>query len=676
VVTVLAGVVMGGAAYLQAVRMPVVSPALTESRTTSVPTAARLAPAATQIAGAPRETEVAERRGALIGTYCVGCHNARLKTGGLVLEGMSTADVSQHADVWEKVARKVRAGSMPPVGRPRPGEAAASAFVDTLERDLDRASTANLNPGRRPSVHRLNRAEYSNAIADLLALEVDVRTLLPGDDADQHGFDNMADVLTVSPSLLERYMGAARKITRLALGRPVGLTGDTFRVPRMLFQDGRMSEDLPFGSRGGFATAYNFPTDGEYALRVKLQTNLYSYIRGLARPHQLEVRVDGARVKVFTVGGEFTDQMAPASYAGAMFGSKEWEKYAHDADAGLETRFAVKAGRHVLGVSFAGDTPILQEGPLQPRQVGYPLAVNEMSEGNPSVEDVIISGPYHATAPSETPSRRRLFVCRPAGPADEARCARTIIATLLRRAYRRPVTDRDLDAILPFFEAGRHNGDFETGIQMALERVLADPEFLFRIENDPPDVPAGTPYPITNFELAARLSFFLWSSIPDDALLEAASRGQLREPAVLQRQAQRLLAAPRARKALVDNFAGQWLELRNLRGALVDPDLFKGFDENVRSAFARETELFLDEQLEGDHPIPELLDANYTFLNEMLAKYYQVPNVYGDRFRKVTLPPGSQRRGLLGQGSILTVTSYPNRTSPVLRGKWVLTNVL
>lgn len=668
-------VVASGAVYLQAVRTSAVTgTAGLESRVITVPLALRAARQA--FAPATAEPAVAACRGALVGKFCVGCHNARLKTGGIVLEGLDPAGVGTHADVWEKVARKVRAGSMPPVGVPRPDDATFTAFVDTLEKDLDRASATNVNPGRRPSVHRLNRAEYRNAISDLLALDVDVHALLPGDDADRHGFDNMADVLTVSPSLVERYLSAARKIGRLALGRPVGLTGETLRVPRMLYQDVRMSEDLPFGSRGGLSVAYQFPTDGDYTLRIKLQTNLYDYIRGLARPHQLEVRVDGARVKTFTVGGEFADNRPPASFAGAMFGSKEWEKYAHDADKALETRFPVKAGSHIVGVSFAGDVPILEEGPLQPRQAGYPLAINERSEGNPYIEEVVISGPYDATAPSDTPSRRRLLVCRPRAAADEEQCARTIITTLVRRAYRRPATAEDVRAIYQFFEVGREAGGFESGVQAALERVLTDPEFIFRIENDPPNAAAGASYAITDLELASRLSFFLLSSIPDDALLDVASRGKLRKSATLRRQAHRLFVSPRARKALIDNFAGQWLELRNLPGALVDPDLFKDFDENVRNAFAQETELFLDDQLTGDHPIPELLDANYTFLNERLAKYYQIPNVYGDRFRKVSLPAGSSRRGLLGQGSILTVTSYPNRTSPVLRGKWVLTNLL
>ena len=618
---------------------------------------------------------------------CVACHNQRLQTAGLALDTVDPSQIGTDAGKWEKVVRKLRTGSMPPAGRPRPDPAAALAFVTGVEAELDRAAASNVNPGR-PAVHRLNRAEYANAIRDLLGVEVDVRTLLPADDADEHGFDNIADVLSVSPALLDRYMSAAKKVTRQALGRPLpGPVIETYNVPRLLVQNARLSEDLPFGSRGGIAVRHTFPVDGEYSIKIKLQTNLYDYIRGLGRPHRLEVRVEGARAAQFVVGGEDHGSPAPASFAGAIFGNPAWEKYAHDADAGLEARFTAKAGTRIVGVTFVDEPSAAPEGVLQPRQVSYPLAIDEMLLGDAGVETVSIGGPYAGVSGGETPGRRRILTCTPAAAAAERACARSILATLARRALRRPVADADVDAMFTFYEMGRRDDPeggpglsgvegFEAGIQRALERLLMDPEFLFRIEHDPAGARPGSVHRVSDIDLASRLSFFLWSSIPDDELLELASQKKLSQQAVLQRQVRRLFDDPRARRALVENFAGQWLELRNIREHTPDPDAFDEFDENLRDAMRRETELFLDSQLSADRSVVDLLSADYTFLNERLARHYGLPGVDGERFRRVSLAGQDHRKGLLGHASLLTVTSYPNRTSPVLRGKWVLGNLL
>ena len=631
-----------------------------------------------QAASAAAQPAAAERE--FLTRNCVACHNQRLKTAGLTLDDADLSQVGADAQKWEKVVRKLRTGTMPPVGRPRPDPAAATAFVTGLETALDRAAARDVNPGR-PAVHRLNRSEYANAIRDLLGIEADVRTLLPADDADEHGFDNIADVLSVSPALLDRYMSAAKKVTRQALGRPLpGPASQIYTVPRLLIQNTRLSDDLPFGSRGGLAVRHAFPVDGEYSIRIKLQTNLYDYIRGLGRPHRLEVRVDGARAALFVVGGEDRGAPAPASFAGAIFGSPEWEKYAHDADANLEARFTTKAGTRVVGVTFVDEPSPAPEGVLQPRQVSYPLAIDEMQLGDAAIENVAIGGPYVDAGAGDTPSRRRIFTCTPASSARERDCARTILSTLGRRAFRRPVTDADVAALMTFYDAARSedsDAGFEGGIQRALERLLMDPEFLFRIEHDPANAAPRAPYRVSDIELASRLSFFLWSSIPDDELLDAASRNRLGQPAALEQQVRRMFNDVRARRALVANFAGQWLELRNIREHTPDPDTFDEFDENLREAMRRETELFLESQLSEDRSVVDLLSADYTFLNERLARHYGIPGVYGERFRRVPLGADRDyRRGLLGHASLLTVTSYPNRTSPVLRGKWVLAQFL
>ena len=610
---------------------------------------------------------------ALLDRYCVTCHNERLGTAGLMLDTLDVANVAGEAEVWEKVVRKLRAGAMPPGGRPRPGRAVSAALVTWLETELDRAAAESPNPGRRPAVHRLNRTEYANAVGDLLGLEVDARELLPADDSDVHGFDNIADVLSTSPALLERYMSAARKVSRLAIGlAPAGPSLRTYDVPQELFQTARMSEDLPFGSRGGFAVRHHFPVDGEYVIRVRLQRSLYGHVRGIATRHELDVRLEGSLLERFSVGGEDAGAPPPAGFGGTIDASPEWEKYASEADAGLDVRVRVDAGTRVVGVSFVPQV-WAAEDVRQPRHVGFGADTSAMLDSDPAVESVEIGGPYGVDGPGETPSRERVFVCRPTGPSDEATCAATILSTLARRAYRRPVTEADVETLLGFYNA-RPKASFDARIQLGLQMILADPEFLFRVEYDPPDLADGTVYRVSDLELASRLAFFLWSSIPDDELLDVATRGELGDPAVLRQQVRRMLADARSR-ALVENFAGQWLVLRNIKDVEPDPNLLPEFDENLREAFGRETELFVESQLRDDRSVVDLLSADYTFLNERLARHYGIPNVYGSHMRRVPVD-GTERGGLLGHGSLLTVTSYPNRTSPVLRGKWLLENIL
>ena len=614
---------------------------------------------------------------ALLTAYCLGCHNQRLRTGGLAFDAPGMTDVAGHRDVWEKVFQKLRMGAMPPPGMPRPDKPALDVFLTRLETELDTAASRSLNPGRTNSVHRLNRFEYRNAVQDLLGLDVEVESLLPVDDADKNGFDNMAAVLSVSPTLLDRYLGAARKLSRLALGiAPVGPATDTYKASALLDQNGVTSDLLPFGSRGGFAVRHYFPVDGEYTLTVRLKRQLYDYVVGLGSPHQIEVRVDGERVLATSVGGANTDVAPPASFVGEVFGAPAWEQYALTADAGLAVRFRARAGPRTVGVAFVSRLTVLEDGVQPPRGAGGRLEErDEMLEGNPSVDSVAIDGPHAVEGPGDTPSRRTILSCIPKSAADEPACARQILSRIARRAYRRPLTDRELTVLLQFYEDGRKDGGFDKGLQFGIERILADPNFFFRVERDPAGIPAETAYRLTDLELASRLSFFLWSSVPDDALLDAALAGRLKDPAVLEQQVRRMLASPRASAALVDNFVSQWLQLRPLRSATPNDAEFPDFDDNLRDAFRQETSLFVGSTIRDDRSVVELLSANYTFVNERLARHYQIPNVHGNRFRRVTLPD-DRRGGLLGHGSILTVTSYPNRTSPVLRGKWLLENIL
>jgi len=603
--------------------------------------------------------------------YCVGCHSDRLRTAGLSLETMDTANISEDAEVWERVIGKLRLGAMPPPGRPRPDAAVVDGVVTRLETELDAAAVIDPNPGRTDSVHRLNRAEYQNAVRDLLALDVDVTSLLPVDSGDEHGFDNIANMLSISPTLLDRYLSAARKLSRLAIGLPPRAPStEDYRV--LLTQDGYLGEDLPFGSRGGAAVRHHFPVDGEYLIKVNLYRQLFDYVIGLGSPHLFEIRLDGERVLSSVVGGEELDGAPPAGFIGDIFGKPEWEQYAQNADAGLEVRLQVKAGTRLIGATFLGRPTEVEDGVPHPPK--YPER-DESLESNLWVHTVSVSGPYDVSGPGETPSRRKIFMCRPNLPQEEEPCAKQILTSLADQAYRRPATSQEVETLQRFYRDGRSEGGFDEGVQFALERLLADPKFLFRIEREPEGVAPGTTYGVSDLELASRLSFFLWSSIPDDELRGAAARGELSDSDVLERQIRRMLADSRS-TALVDNFVGQWLLLRNLPSAEPDPTIFPDFDENLREAFQRETRLFVESALREDRSVVELLSANYTFLNERLARHYGVPNVYGSHFRRVTFDDDEPRGGILGQGSFLTVTSYPNRTSPVLRGKWILSNLL
>ena len=617
-----------------------------------------------------------------LGRFCVRCHNDRLRTADLALDTHDLADVGADAETWERVIVKLRARTMPPAGSPRPAEATYRTVASWLETEIDTLALASPDPGRGETFHRLNRAEYHAAVRDLLAVDVDVAELLPADDTYEHGFDNNGDVLSISPDLVARYLSAARRISRLAVGiPPSGPSVATYRVHPALLQDDRQDDLLSFGSRGGIAIPHYFPVDGEYTIRIRLHRNFSDYIIGYAAPQELDVRVDGALVERFPVGdADSVGQMAPLSFAGNIAGDAEWEYYMNTGDSHLEVRFPAKAGPRTVGVSFPRRLSE-DEGVLQPRNRGYGRFVDERYDDHAAVEQVAIGGPYAVEGPGDTPSRREIFVCRPEATAtaeeedDEEACAGRILGRLARQAYRRPVGGSDVEALLDFFRAGRRDGGFDDGIQFALERMLVDPEFLFRIERDPEDIAPGTPYRLGDLELASRLSFFLWSSIPDDELLEAAAAGRLGDPAELERQTRRLLADARSR-ALVDNFASQWLRLRNLESQERESADYPEFDENLREAFRRETELFVESTIREDRSLLELLSANYTFVNERLARHYGIRGVYGDRFRRVTLDPDHPRGGLLGHGGLLMVTSYPNRTSPVVRGKWLLETIL
>ncbi len=595
-----------------------------------------------------RAQQQVQSQSALVKQYCIGCHNQKLSTAGVSLEGLDLDKVGDHASLWERVLRKVRSGQMPPTGLPHPDATVSASFTKWLENSLDQAAAANPNPGR-PAVHRLNRAEYSNAIRDLLAVDIKPGALLPIDDSG-YGFDNIGDVLSISPILLERYITVARMISRLAVGDPTIKPSEEEYLARReppgsaaRTRNERVSDDLPFDSRGGLAFQHYFPLDGEYLLRVKLNGNADQSPLELRLPVQAGLR---------TVGAAFLRESAKAEVE-------------------------APAGRR--GAAAAG--------PAMPKKEALPAELDLRLDGkrvqrfevpenafSPQVNSVIVSGPYKATGPGDTPSRARLFVCRPSTSKDEAPCARTILSALGRRAFRRPVTDADLKPLLAFYQSGRRERDFEYGIEKALRAMLVSPDFLFRMERDPAGTRPGTVYRIGDFELASRLSFFLWSSIPDDTLLDLAEKGKLKDPVILEQQVHRLLDDPRS-ESLVANFAGQWLYLRSLAQVKPDPDAFPEFDESLRQSFQQETELFFQTILREDRSVTELLDANYTFLNQRLAEHYGIPNIYGSQFRKVALTDPN-RGGLLGQGSILTVTSYPNRTSVVQRGKWVLENLL
>ena len=607
--------------------------------------------------------------------YCTACHSDRLRTAGLTLESLDLAHVAAGAETWEKVIRKLRAREMPPPRRPRPDDATYARFVHWIEGELDAAALANPNPGAE-TIHRLNRTEYTNAVRDLLALEIDGRELLPADDQ-SYGFDNIADVLSLSTSLLERYMLAAGKIAQLAVGSPsIRKTTASYTTSPVLRQHYRMSELHPFGTRGGFATRHYFPVDGEYEIRVTLERTHGDAIKGLQRRNRLQVRLDRRRVAEFEIGADGQREAWSAVF--------DLTPYEREADEDLRLRLSVAAGMREIALSFPR-TSAIAEGVLEPISAAETYHYAGDRDAPMAVWIVEIEGPLDAAAPAvtasadtaaATPSRERIFTCTPEGASAEAQaaCAADILATLARRAFRRPVDSDDVDALMAFYDAGRSRGGFEGGIEFALRAILVDPEFLFRIEVDPPGTPPGTPYRISDLELASRLSFFLWSSIPDDGLLALAEAGTLREPGVLEAEVRRMLADPKS-AALVDNFAGQWLFLRNMRSVKPDPIAFPEFDGNLREAFQRETELWFESQVREDRSVLDVLTSDYTFVNERLAEHYGIPGVHGNHFRRIRLPDDT-RHGILGQGSVLTATSYANRTSPVKRGVWVLENLL
>jgi hypothetical protein len=521
----------------------------------------------------------------------------------------------------------------------------------------------------------LNRTEYANAIRDLLGLEIDAKALLLPDEADE-GFDNVAESLTVSPAHLERYLAAARAISRLAVGDPeLGAVpiSEMYRVPKLLEQDVRLNDNLPFGSRGGVAVRHHFLLDGEYVFKVRLRRQVYDYIIGLGQPHDLDIRVDGKLIKRFTVGGEGKGTPGPLTWNGEVVGDTEWELYMHAADAGLEVRAAMKAGAHLVSASFAGNR-WEPEGAPQPLQSDFGRGADEQYDGFPAVDALTIRGPYQAAGPGDTLSRRNIFICRPKNAAGEEPCARKILSALARSAFRRPVTAEDLQDLLAFYREDRKHGGFEAGIQGALERILVSFSFLYRVERRPPATAAGAVYRLSDIDLASRLSFFLWNSIPDDELLRTAERGRLKDPAVLEQQVRRMLRDSRS-KALVESFANQWLTVRKAHTWQPDTSRFPEFDENLRESFLRETQLFLESQLREDRSVVDMVSADYSFINERLAQHYGISGVHGDRFRRFTFTDGV-RGGLLGQGGILMVTSYPDRTAPVVRGLWALENLL
>ena len=630
------------------------------------------APEATSQAATPPARAVLDK-------YCMTCHNAKVKSGGIVISALDMADVGHDAESWEKVARMIRTGAMPPAGRPRPDKAAADGVVSWLEDELDRTALEHPNPGR-PTLQRLNRAEYRNAVRDLLSLEIDAASLLPGDNAG-YGFDNNADALSLSPALTERYLGAAAKISQMALGRVRGIPSpETFFVPTDRNQGTRFSEDLPWGSRGGLAIRYYFPVDGEYEFQLRLnEGGAGGGFMGITEePHQIDVSFDRAKAWTTTIGGP--------EYAN-LKGDAQDEKVVQ----ALQFRLPVKAGSHLVQVYFVQKTTAPVEDLFDPSLRRDPY---RNGNGEPGVSSLTITPPKSSEVVAlDSPTRRKLFVCSPStasasnsGPAPGANdgCAKKIIASLARRAYRRPITEDDLQAPMARFREGAGKGgpqSFEAGLELAIRSILVSPKFLFRFESQPPirqsaaaDKSAPVAYKISDLDLASRLSFFLWSSIPDDELLAVAEKKTLHDPAVMSRQVRRMLADPRS-EALVSNFAGQWLHVRNVAGFLPSPELLFHFDDNLRKAFQRETELFFESIMRENRSVLDLLDADYTFLNERLAKHYGIPGVYGERFRRVSLPPDSVRRGLLGQGSILTGTSRANRTSPVIRGKWILDNI-
>ncbi len=658
--------------------------------------ASRVAASAVQVAPVAAHAEPVAPSQAFVDTYCATCHNQRLKTGGLALDTLDLANVGAHAAEWEKVVVKLRAGLMPPSGVRRPAQTVIDDFTSSLEAALDRAAAADPNPGRTEPLHRLNRAEYQNAVRDLLGFEVDASNWLPTDEI-SYGFDNIAGVLKLSPLLAERYLTAAQKISRLALGTPAPPNGDLYRVPDQLDQDVRL-EGMPVGTRGGTRVDYLAPRDGHYDIKVRVGRGIDSDIPHFIGEQNLEISVDGERVHVFTLPatpGE--DLNIERQVARAPGTGPERRPRAVDAngdpipdeialarrklDDDWVIRVPITAGLHEIRATFLMKTNAVSEGfrkPFLKPYIGRGPTDNRETREGAALREMEILGPINPGGATTSQSYQRVFVCRPAKTADEAACAKTIVSTLARRAYRRPVTDADLKVLLDFYNDGRASGTFESGIELALQRILVSPSFLFRTEFDPPSPKASAGrgiYRVSDLSLASRLSFFLWSSIPDEELLDLAEKNTLHEPANLAQQTRRMLADPRS-QAFTTNFAGQWLSLRRLKDIVPDPFLYPDYGDTLALAFQKEAELFFDSIVREDRPLMDLLDADYTFVNERLARHYGIPNVKGLNFQRVTLAADSPRRGLLGKGAILTVTSLPNRTSPVVRGKWVLQTIL
>ncbi|MBV9398675.1 MAG: DUF1592 domain-containing protein [Bryobacterales bacterium] len=597
--------------------------------------------------------------------YCVSCHSQKLKTGGLVLEGIDAEHPANAAETWEKVIVKLRSRSMPPAGIKRPDNSTYDSVAAWLESEIDRAASARVNPGRTASLHRLNRAEYANAVRDLIAVEIDPQSMLPPDEQ-AFGFENNAEALSMQPALLDRYVTAAAAVARRAIGDPhippafvrYGALKGSANDQNYLRQTDRLSEDFPLGSKGGVAARHYFPLDAEYVFKIRLQRTWDTQIKGLSVPTQIEVRIDGKRAGEFTVGGE----KSPS------------KTYLYDSDDALQLRVAVKAGLHSVVATMFKSDDTAPEG-AGPDRISLYSRNSDNAASPIAIAALLIGGPYDGKTPVDSPSRRLLFVCQPAKAADETGCATKIVSNLARRAYRRAVTNDDLQTLLAFYKRSRAAGDFDEGIRAAVERVLVSPDFLFRIEADPAGGAPGSVYRISDIELASRLSFFLWSSIPDDTLLDLAIAGKLHDPAVLEQQVRRMFADPRARASLIENFFGDWLETRNVWLLNPDSTKFPWFDDNLRSAFVTETELFLEAQLKEDRGAIDLLTSNETFLNEQLARHYGISGIYGSHFRRVKLTD-ENRFGLLGKASVLAVTSYTNRTSPTIRGKWLLENIL
>ncbi len=610
-------------------------------------------------------------------TYCVTCHNERLKTANLTLDKADADQVFNSAETWEKVVVKLRSRSMPPAGNRRPDNATYDVVATWLENELDRAAATHLNPGRPSNLHRLNRTEYANAIRDLIGIEIDAASMLPPDQQ-AHGFDTNADALLIAPALLDRYLNAATKIARLAVGDPTippaferytAVKGNS-NEQTYLWQTDRLSEDFPLGSRGGISVRHYFPVDGDYIIKLRLQRTFSDVIRGLNDRNEIEIRVDGVRAGHFTLGGgaELAAQ-ASADYRDVRAGALT------SADDALQVRIPLKPGlRTVVGT-------IIKSNDVQPEGLGPARIPIWSREGDvptmPAfISSLLIGGPYNATVPKDSPSRRHIFLCQPKTNAEETACATKILSTFARRAYRRPATDEDVQVLLGFYKTARARGNFDAGIRAAIERILVSPDFLLRIETEPAGAVPNAVYRISDIELASRLSFFLWSSVPDDQLLDLAIAGKLKDERVLDQQVRRMIADSRARTSLVENFFEQWLETRNVW--LLTPDAnqhFPWFDDNLRMAFVKEMDLFFDAQLREDRSIVDLLTANFTFLNEQLARHYGIPGVYGTHFRRVTLTD-ENRWGLMGKAAVLSVTSYTTRTSPTIRGKWLLENIL